>query len=733
MGSTAHDYSLENLKSLQSSKQQELLNVVDALRAQGLSALLPLPQLVVCGDQSSGKSSVLEAISGIPFPKKDHLCTRFATEVILRRDGGIEATVSIIPGQGRSDSDRLLLLNFRHSLDTLETLADLITQAKEAMGLGPTGNAFSTDILRIEVTGPKMPQLTIVDLPGLIHSENKLQTEADVELVKKLVQSYMKKSRSIILAVVSARNDYANQIILKRARMIDTEGCRTLGIITKPDTLHHNSDSETAFLNLARNQDVHFKLGWHVVRNLGYDEQSGDISLRDKKEEEFFTHSNWSLIEPSTVGIRALRDRLSSVLFDQIGKELPHLVQDIQASIEKAQADLDRLGRSRKTEAEQRLFLIDLSQRFKSLCDAASEGNYKEAFFGDAMDPDNSLKRVRAFVQNDSTSFEKRLRVEGSRWQIVEEPTGPRCLTRARAIERVILLIQRSRGKELPGTLNPLLVGELFREYASPWEGIAKEHVVTVWKKVHAFLELAVRYLADGYVCDALFQFIIDPIWDLRIEKANEKLASLMKDLSGHPITYNHYLTDNVRKQENEDRRIEIRRKLKIAFQRGKLTEVDTDWITSLLVPGEDPDMDRIAAKATLNHMNAYYKVEKLVSMKVFIDNVPIQVLESEFINGLSSVFDPTGVLNMDAELVAKVAGESEERQNQREDLQKKLEILHQSDATCKAYASRVSTGVTSDIGERPGKNDAVAHCKRKGKKGKKGATGIDAGWGLSD
>lgn len=45
------------------------------------------------------------------------------------------------------------------------------------------------------------------------------------------------KKRTIIMAVVSAKNDYANQIILKKCRDVDPEGHRTLGIITKPDFL----------------------------------------------------------------------------------------------------------------------------------------------------------------------------------------------------------------------------------------------------------------------------------------------------------------------------------------------------------------------------------------------------------------------------------------------------------------------------------------------------------------
>jgi hypothetical protein len=70
-----------SLQALQSADQRKLMDMVDKLRRTGLSGVVELPQLVVCGDQSSGKSSVLEAITEIPFPRKENLCTRFATEV----------------------------------------------------------------------------------------------------------------------------------------------------------------------------------------------------------------------------------------------------------------------------------------------------------------------------------------------------------------------------------------------------------------------------------------------------------------------------------------------------------------------------------------------------------------------------------------------------------------------------------------------------------------------------
>lgn len=85
------------------------------------------------------------------------------------------------------------------------------------MGLSSDAKAFSDDVLRVEVSGPEQPHLTLIDVPGLIHADNKKQPAKDVELVSSLVRSYIANARSIILAFVSAKNDYANQIVTKLA------------------------------------------------------------------------------------------------------------------------------------------------------------------------------------------------------------------------------------------------------------------------------------------------------------------------------------------------------------------------------------------------------------------------------------------------------------------------------------------------------------------------------------
>ncbi|KAK5019898.1 hypothetical protein LTR16_000184 [Cryomyces antarcticus] len=95
---------------------------------------------------------------------------------------------------------------------------------------------------------------------GDIVGETKGAAQADVELVVEIADKRISQPRTICLAVVSATNDRTNQRILTKVTKVDEEGERTLGIVTKPDRLSAGSGSEKAFLNLARNEDVFFKL-----------------------------------------------------------------------------------------------------------------------------------------------------------------------------------------------------------------------------------------------------------------------------------------------------------------------------------------------------------------------------------------------------------------------------------------------------------------------------------------
>ena len=86
------------------------------------------------------------------------------------------------------------------------------------------GLSFGEDVLRIEVIGNTGLYLTVVDLPGLISVASEEQTKEDVGLIGRLVDTYLQSSRTIILAVVQANNDIANQGIIQRARKFDRAG-----------------------------------------------------------------------------------------------------------------------------------------------------------------------------------------------------------------------------------------------------------------------------------------------------------------------------------------------------------------------------------------------------------------------------------------------------------------------------------------------------------------------------
>jgi GTPase SAR1 family protein len=418
-----------SLGGLRSTKSTHRLNQIARVRAKGIGDHISLPQLVVCGDQSAGKSSVLEGITGIPFPRQDGVCTKFATEIILHHHEEIsKITATVIPHTSRSKAQRDRFNTFHQVLDDFSELPRVISEAGILMqlrGLGADdGPSFGEDVLRIEVTGNTGLHLTVVDLPGLISVSSEQQTEEDVELVGRLVDTYLQSSRTIILAVIQANNDIANQGIIQRARKFDRAGRRTVGIITKPDLINKGTEGRIALL--AKNQDTtKLKLGYFLLKNPSPSELEEHVTLKDRRrhELEFFSSPAWKehRLDPARVGVASLREYLQELLDGHIERELPKVQKEIQSLLAHTESQLAALGDERPSPAHMRMFLTRLSMEFHGLVQSALDGNYHEKggeFFGDS-----GIRRLRAEVHRLNGAFAMEMRKNGEKRKICDADT----------------------------------------------------------------------------------------------------------------------------------------------------------------------------------------------------------------------------------------------------------------------------------------------------------------------
>lgn len=551
-----------------------------------------------------------------------------------------------------------------------------------------------------------------MDLPGLIHSETKQQSAADVQLVQEVVWSYMQEPRSIILAVVSAKNDIANQIVLRLARELDHLSTRTLGVITKPDTLVAGSATEATFVSLAKNQDVEFRLGWHVLKNMDSDKGTPDLQVRNAEESEFFERGIWGDMPRPLVGVASLRVRLSRLLLGQIASELPSLIEEIKGKCEICQEQLQRLGEPRTTLEEQRSYLIQISQSFQLLVRAGVDGTYNDPFF-DMRSESGGSQRLRAVIQNLNEAFTEHIGMRGHRRHLSDSqsqgsPSDSQVvITRQDYIAHIEGLLKGTRGRELPGSFNPMIVKDLFLEQCTPWELLTRDHVGTAWASAKSFLKLVADHVADEVTASALNSVLIAPALDRLREVLDRRTTKLLlPHQEGHPITYNHYFTDTLQDIRKGRQRDEISRIIQQFFGVSDIDEryrtarpINLRTLVNSLLGSRETDMNRFAADEALDCMLAYYKVcvvcgrcvaelanRYQVALERFVDDVATEAIEIELMHSLHNILSPMAVYQMADDMVTRIAGESEESRSIRHRLNMKLSVLNQGLETCRRF-----------------------------------------------
>ncbi|KAF5359838.1 hypothetical protein D9756_003154 [Leucocoprinus leucothites] len=301
---------------------KKLIEIRSMLLSIDQSDALKLPSIVVIGSQSSGKSSVLEAIVGHEFlPKGNNMVTRRPIELTLihtpAKNGQHPVEYGEFPGLGMGK-----ITNFA---DIQRTLTDLNLAV-------PASECVSNDPIDLRIYSPNVPDLTLIDLPGYVQISSLDQPETLKEKISGLCEKYIREP-NIILAVCAADVDLANSPALRASRKIDPLGLRTIGVITKMDLV----PPEAGATILGGNR-YPLHLGYvGVVAKKVLNESSEAVVARGAENSYFTQHQDvFGSSSQLMVGTDTLRRRLMEVLESSMASSLHGITNAVQLELEEA-------------------------------------------------------------------------------------------------------------------------------------------------------------------------------------------------------------------------------------------------------------------------------------------------------------------------------------------------------------------------------------------------------------
>ncbi|KAL3698868.1 hypothetical protein R1sor_012944 [Riccia sorocarpa] len=346
-----------------------LVNKLQDIFAQlGSASTIDLPQVAVVGSQSSGKSSVLEAMVGRDFlPRGADICTR--RPLVLQ----LVQTV-------RRPEDRAELVEWGEFLHipgrrfTDFTAIRKEIQAETERELG-TNKGISEKQIRLKIFSPNVLNITLVDLPGITKVPVGDQP-SDIEArVRTMILNYIKHETCIILAVSPANADLANSDALQMARIADPDGSRTIGVITKLDIMDRGTDARNFLLGNV----VPLRLGYIGVVNRSQEDIQANKTIREALgyEENFFRSRPVYHSLAERCGVPQLAKKLNSILVQHIRAILPDLKARISTQMVTLQKELAGYGELTDSKSGQGALLLNIltkySQGFQSIVDGKNE------------------------------------------------------------------------------------------------------------------------------------------------------------------------------------------------------------------------------------------------------------------------------------------------------------------------------------------------------------------------
>jgi hypothetical protein len=312
---------------------------------------VPLPQIVVVGCQSSGKSSVLESLV-----QKDFLPR--GSGIVTRRPLILQLIHNENPRQPQEYAQ------FLHCQDTIFTDFNKVRKEIEDETFRLCKDAGISDHpISLRVYSPNVLNLTLVDLPGLTKVATEGQPADLPQLIHNMVLKFIKPASTIILAITPANQDLANSDSLLIAKEVDPHFDRTIGVLTKLDIMDKGTNARDILMGKVYN----LKLGFIGVVN----RSQRDIDTKKpmekviEAERRFFVTNDAYRDIADTNGYKYLSSTLNVILLNHIKKSLPSVHNEINELLRRKQRELEGYGQTfGDSIEEQQLYLYQMIEHY---------------------------------------------------------------------------------------------------------------------------------------------------------------------------------------------------------------------------------------------------------------------------------------------------------------------------------------------------------------------------------
>ncbi|KAF9304441.1 hypothetical protein BGZ74_001523 [Mortierella antarctica] len=635
------------------AEYQSLVDKTNKLKHHRLNHVLSVPQIAIVGDQSSGKSSVLEAFTKLLFPRDKGMCTRFATQVNLCRD----LTLAKDTLSARIDGEDAF--NERCKVIDADQFHNVIN---EAVSLLCSTSQISDKVLELTLSGPTQSPLTIVDLPGFINTTLDGQDKSIPGTIRTINERYLKDPRTIILAVVPANVDLNNSYVLARAEEHDPRNERTVPIVTKPDMIDKGTLPE--LIDMILNNRKKMRLGYLVMRNTGYADM--DLSWEEARqaEDEFFTRDQkWQEVPKTNKGRVGVKAFLGDLLYAHIKKELPLLKREVISKTDELRRELNGMGVQIANSHEARSKFAELMMQLQSSLCGTLVGTYSQEYIDQFKDEADGVDDGQQ--QQESLRF-----IRSSLLKLYQDYNLAMAEHNCQNLQTndIVAMVTRFKGNELPGFVPFTVFTKLFSGTLATWKTLTKEHITRMQQYLCEAIKAFLAYAIEHQPVREVFLDTFLTFYRNQDKLINTTIEHIFED-EQTPFTLNKYYYDTILKVRSDKVQEQLNKLNKRMDQYGIMVVNVSD----LKAPSTDANTNEEKAAEDLSEqLKAYCKVAR----KRIVDVVLMQTLERHMIKHIGLYFKELIKVD-DAKLACLI--ESEADQRYRKDLEDRIEILERS------------------------------------------------------